>query len=381
MAVTKGIFAQRSDNIQETKSPIDIGREYEILEDSTVNYLMPVYQLKKLEANFTDNQRRFEWVQAYPTYLSRLTNERIDTKKAIAQFRNNRPPISSENALQTNHTALNYLIQKSKDERVVMINENHYAPHHRILAEILMDSLYNYGFSYLAMEAIWEDDTVLNKRGFAITNTGFYTREPMMANLIRKAIEKGYYVFGYDDYTNDREKNQARNIFQKTLDKDTLSKVLVLAGFGHIDKTERTRNWMAREFFLLTRIEPFTINQDFETEDTYLMILDATTRNIYTSDILVANNIDYEEFIIKNGYKNYNIPIPAEIAEKALSQSLMFVVSVFKANEYQSDKTAIPGYNHALSNDLSNISINLPVDTYLYVIKDRYGKVVFCGNF
>ena len=369
-------------------SPFDIARNWEILEDTTVNYLMSIYQLKNHKQNYTDNMLNSGmWLQAYGTYVSRLTNEAQEGIKTAHNFidPNNLKYnfVSSENALQTNEDALSYLIQKCKNERVVMINENHFTPHNRILEEIILDSLYNYGFRYLAMEAIFEDEDILNKRGFAVTHSGFYTREPMMANLIRKAIEKGYYVFGYDNFTNDREKMQALHIYQKTLAKDSMSKILVFAGFQHIDETENAKNWMAREFFLLTGINPLTIEQQkFVTEDAYLMVLDTIfSKNTGVKcDIFVANNIDYELFAAKSGYNNYTITIPEEIAKQAQSQPLMFIVSIFKAGEYQKDKTAIPVYNYVLNNELSDITIQLPTDRYCYVIKDKYGSVLCLEN-
>ena len=392
MAVTTGLFAQDSENIQTTKTAWELGREFEILEDSTVNYLMPVFQMKKHEETFAINdQTKWDWVQVYPTVLSRLTNENNSNKELVNQydqFRGRNSFISIEKALHINDDALNYLIQKSKDERVVMLNENHFIPNHRILAEILIDSLYNYGFRYLAMEGIYESDIVLNERRFAITSTGYYTREPMMANLIRKAIDKGYYVFGYDFFEDvkDREKNGAYNIIQKSIAKDSIGKVFVLAGHGHINEAETTphREMMARMFFLQSGIDPLTIHQEgFRNEETYLMFLDKTaiTTGRIICDIFITNNIDYDLFAEKSGYKNYEISIPSEIAARAQTESLMYVVSIFKANEYQKDIKAIPVYNYVLNCGVSNISVKLPDDTYFYTIKDRYGKILHNGNF
>ena len=370
------------------KFPFDIGREYEMLEDTTINYLMPVYRLKYCEPNYTNiiNSRRI-WLQAYATYLSRLANEEKEVLETAREFRNpynlRYKIVSSENALQINEAALNYLIQECKDERVVMINENHFTPQNRIFGEIILDSLYNYGFRYFGLEAVLENDTNINKRGFVITNTGFYTREPMMANLIRKAIEKGYYIFGYDHYTSDREKSQALNIYQKTIEKDSLSKVLIFAGFGHIDEAEKAKNWMAREFLLLTGIDPLTIEQqEFVVEDAYLMLLDtATLKNrSMACDIFIANNIDYELFATKSGYKDYSITIPEHIAKQAQIEPLMFIISVFVADEYQRDKTAIPVYNHLINNNATQINIKLKEREYYFTIKNRYGTILYQGN-
>jgi hypothetical protein len=366
------------------RSPFDVGKYKEVSEDTTVNYLMPVYNLKYYEPNYTDNVSKWLWKQAYLTYATRLTNTYFNTRKTDNELYNMGFVANSENVLADNETALSYLIQKCKDERVVMINENHFFPHTRILAEILLDSLYNCGFKYLGMEAIVENDTVLNNRGFAVTHTGFYSREPIMANFIRKAIEKGYYVFGYDDYSHDREKNQAFNIYQKTVAKDSLCKVLVWAGHGHINEAERDRIYMAREFFLLTGINPLTINQtDYLTEDNkYFIVLDtASLKNrVNACDIFAVNNIDYELFATKSNYKDYNITIPEYIVKQSQTDPLMFIISVFVADEYQHDKTAIPVYNYVLNNDLHNISIKLPDNNYLYVIRNRYGMIVTQRN-
>jgi hypothetical protein len=392
--------------------PFELGREHEFYEDTTVNFLMPVFILKRREANYSDMYSKFNWQQSYGTFLSRITSEQKEIKKysnRLSESIEKDDFASTENNMLKNDAALSYLIRKCKDEQVVMINENHFAFKHRILGELFLDSLYNFGFRYFAIEAIWENDTALNERGFAVTNTGFYTREPMMANLIRKAIEKGYYVCGYDDFTNDREKNQATNIYQKTIAKDSLCKVLVWAGFDHINEAESSRNWMAREFLLLTGIDPLTINQtNYVTdEDCYLLVLDTTAlknRKI-SCDIFVANNLNYEWLAAKSGSKNYEISIPREIKRKAKAnplmfatkggnknnvpkkiarnakkESLTFMVSIFKADEYQKDKTAIPVYNHILNNNMSKISLKLPESEYIYIIRHRYGKILYQSN-
>jgi len=364
--------------------PFTLGREFEILKDTTVNYLMPVLQLKRYESDYSDFHLKWSWMQAYPTFHSRLTNEHHINQETIYKLHDTKTmrdnSVLKENTLITNETALSHLIQKCKDEQIVMFNENHLAPHHRILAQIIVDSLYNYGFKHLGIEAIWENDSLINERGFAITNTGFYTREPMMANFIRKAIEKGYYVFGYDDFTNTREKNQALNIYRKTLAKDSLCKVLIWAGHGHISKAEGK---MAREFFLLTGIDPLTIEQtEFASDTEYLVISDSSTlsNRRMTCDIFLSNNFNYELLASKSNYYNYSISIPDKIVEQMQIEPYTFIISIFREAEYLKDKRAIPVYNHVLNNNLHEISIKLPVSKYFYVIKDIHGKKVFSGN-
>jgi len=150
--------------------PFTLGRKYEFFEDSTVNYLMPVFHLKSHEQNYTDFSSRWIWRQAYCTYASRITNDFFITQKASDKWLRGRI-VNFENALTTNNIALSYLIEKCKNERVVMINESHVLPNTRILAEIILDSLYKHGFRYFAMEAISENDTIYpNHKNASSTN-------------------------------------------------------------------------------------------------------------------------------------------------------------------------------------------------------------------
>lgn len=149
-----------------------------------------------------------------------------------------------------------------------MINENHYAPNHRMLVYLMLNELYAKGFRYLALEALWDSESELKERQFCTTYSGFYTREPIMNSLVDYALALGYSVFGYDDLSQgahtDLETKQAQNIFNATLKGDPSAKVIVLAGDTHIDERQNERlvnNAMAAQFNVLYGIDPLTINQ------------------------------------------------------------------------------------------------------------------------
>src|SRR5699024_10944773 len=97
------------------------------------------------------------------------------------------------------------------------------------------------------------------------TESGFYTKEPHFAQLIRKAQKMGFKFVSYENTDPDkkREYGQAYNLYQKTFAKDESAKVVVLAGLDHIleQQTEDNRKWLG---FILNKkygINPLTISQ------------------------------------------------------------------------------------------------------------------------
>ncbi len=171
--------------------------------------------------------------------------------------------------------AIEYIINKSKTEQIIIINEAHHQPYHRVFTADLLQGLYNQGYRYLGAETISAWDSTLNERKYPTQNSGIYTQEPMYGNLIRTAMEIGFYVFPYEttiflsDSTAEkqREIEQAKNI-KKILDKDPKAKILLHCGYDHLIETD-VPGWekaMAGRLIEYTGINPFTINQVKLTE-------------------------------------------------------------------------------------------------------------------
>jgi hypothetical protein len=166
--------------------------------------------------------------------------------------------------------ALSYIVARARKERIVIINEAHQQPNHRIFMESLLDSLYAIGYKFLGIETLNKKDSLLNKRGYPIIESGFYSRQPQFGNLIRTALGTGYTLFAYDSDSYDgetREKEQAQNV-KKILDANPDSKILIYCGFDHIVETDYPY-WgkaMAGRLKEYTGIDPFTIDQVKLTE-------------------------------------------------------------------------------------------------------------------
>jgi len=165
------------------------------------------------------------------------------------------------------HTdARQYILDQTKDQQVVMINEAHCKPLHRAFTLSLLDDLYKQGFRYLALEAL----NNYSKQSFqrVDVSTGYYLAEPIGGELVRMALKMGYLLIPYEDTAashhtgTQRDSVQADNIY-KVIQKDPSAKILVHAGYGHIAEEPFGINYIPLGLALkkLSGIDPFTIDQ------------------------------------------------------------------------------------------------------------------------
>ena len=164
--------------------------------------------------------------------------------------------------------AVNYIVERSTREQIIILNEAHHKPRHRVFARRLLQGLYDNGYRYFGLETLGNDfrdstqfmlDSLMQQRGYPLYSpiSGTYTREPQMANLIREAIRIGFTLFAYErDRQGDRELIQAQNIKRKILDKDPEAKIFLYCGWYHLLEAEnRGKKWMAQYLKELSGID------------------------------------------------------------------------------------------------------------------------------
>ncbi len=168
-------------------------------------------------------------------------------------------------------SARKYILQQARKERIIMINEAHHNPLHRVFTASLLADLYRLGFRYFGAETLSHYDSTLNERKYPVLESGYYSKEPQYGNLLREALTLGFRVFPYDVHvTNpkEREIGQARNI-QKLLRQDPTARILIHCGYAHVYEAPLRGNWekaMAGRVKEFTGIDPFTIDQERWTE-------------------------------------------------------------------------------------------------------------------
>ena len=163
--------------------------------------------------------------------------------------------------------ALDFIPQLAKKYRVVFLNEAHNIAMTRTLTVRLLKPLREEGFTVFAVETLYPTDiAALNKRGYPVATSGFYTREPIYAEMVRTALKLGYKVVAYEADANHagnaREAQQAANL-SKILKDDPNAKLVVNAGYAHIQKTGKFlgAQSMAEHFVKDSGIEPLSVEQ------------------------------------------------------------------------------------------------------------------------
>jgi hypothetical protein len=181
------------------------------------------------------------------------------------------PPDTSSFAGYVPENATDAIARIAAANQVVFINEAHHVPRHRAFTLALLPRLRELGFSYLAVEALFESESTLNARKYPIEATGFYTNEPTFGELLRVAMRLGFTLVPYESSSgsqDQRETGQARNLVDRILAKDPRARVIVHAGYEHINESGTLigATPMAVHFREMTGIDPLTIDQTVMTE-------------------------------------------------------------------------------------------------------------------
>jgi len=214
--------------------------------------------------------------------------------------------ISKEDSLYfssfKNNDAKQYILNRSKREKIIIINEAHHNIRHRVFTTSLLQGLYDNGYRFFGLEAL--SDTLINKRKFAVLESGYYTQEPQMANLLQDAIKIGFTLFTYEpnDGSNgkQREIGQAENI-AKVIRENPNAKFLIHCGWDHvIEGTPGNKSWekaMAGRLKEKTNIDPFTIDQVAYSEKGDIQLI--------SPYVLIANSENPVIMVNENG-KTFN---------------------------------------------------------------------------
>jgi len=271
------------------------------------------------------------------------------------------------------------IIAEAKQTNLVMINENHFMPQHRIFVYNLLSELKDNGYKYFALETLnGQQDSLLNlKEGFPTLETGFYTREQNYGKLIRYAKALGFEFVAYEsDDSMEREMGQAQNLYKKTFGIDKNAKVLLLGGIDHIleEPTAKGKKWLGTVLKEKYNINPLTISQThlnsyrrFSKDRIALVDGKLFKDRLQSVDYHLLNNIPRSNLNKQDAnftYKNQH-PFPVQL-------TLFLATEIEHENIYQNN---IP-YHAIYLKPNEKVSLKLPEKSiYLYLF-DANGKKV-----
>ncbi len=186
---------------------------------------------------------------------------------SIAQPRQDDDGPSPIGAGYTLKPAADVILEMAKARRAVFFNEAHSAPITRTLTIELLPKLRELGYNYFAAETLYDTDRDLQKRGYATPKSGFYVNEPLYGEMIHTALRLGFKVIPYDVENagagDARERAGAERLYQEVFKKDPNAKLVVNAGFAHVQKSGKyLRGSSMGEFFKqISGIDPLTVEQ------------------------------------------------------------------------------------------------------------------------
>jgi hypothetical protein len=171
--------------------------------------------------------------------------------------------------------ALEAIVEQAKERQIVILNEAHHVPQHRVFAGKLAHWLRTLGFEYLACETFDPRRPVAMEHGVLTTDTGYYSKEPMYANFLRQAQRDGWkfvpYEFESDGATEEedmrlRELGEARNLMERIFANNPKARVLIYVGYAHAWErpeyaSESQHAWLAAHLKHRLGTDPLTIDQ------------------------------------------------------------------------------------------------------------------------
>ncbi len=164
--------------------------------------------------------------------------------------------------------ALDAIARLARDRRAVFFNEDHTNPETRSLTVAMLARLRRDGFNTFAAETLHQRGMVaLRQRRYVTAGTGFYTREPVYADMVNTALRLGYRVIAYEAmdtaHAGARELGEATNLYKRAFVGHPDARLVVNAGFSHVEKQGRYLGGasMAEVFMHLSGIDPLVIEQ------------------------------------------------------------------------------------------------------------------------
>lgn len=349
--------------------------------ENNILYVLRKFDTAPIEENPSSKWMKFQYLATilsntpnYKRYSEIIENSEASKKEYL---KNIISTIDSTEIITSLKAVLNHIKNISKNEKVVMLNEMHWLPKHRIFAYELLETLYENGYRYLAIEAVdKEEDIKLNNRMFPIANTGYYSKEPFFGIFVRKAINLGFEIVAYDDFdTNNRERAQALNL-KKVFEKDSEAKMFVYAGIDHILEENPSRKRMAEYFTELTAINPLTIDQveiiGNSTEEISLVKAGLFEGNEWINtavDFFVINNIEPSLGQVYNSEILVDFPLEIDELKKYKNQEVF--LSAYFSNEYSKYKSSsVPLLNRIIEIAEPKINLVLPIGDFQLKIWD-----------
>jgi len=349
-----------------------------------VNYLLPLLELRRQRADYLAgaagaSQAGVYW-QALATYAA-MAGETDSAAYYWQQQPGYVAPAPTAAPAVAPAAAEAAILAQTKQRQLVLFNEEHTQPRGRWLVGSLLPALYRQGFRYLALEGLDAADSAgLRQRGYPVATSGFYTNEPHFGNLIRLARRLGFRLVAYDAMSDDRERDQARNLLAATLGPHPRARVVVLAGHGHINENSTAQS-MATWVRKLSGIDPLTIEQTLAAQagptswplppGAYVLPAASLPNRALTCDLYVLNRLRLAEAGNAFGDPAGRL---SSLAVPPDSLRPPQILLIYEQREKQAQPGAEPVAVRCLRPGEATVRLRLLPGTYVAELRDAPGR-------
>ena len=350
----------------------------------------PLFASKKLEtAPLKSEGGEDDKFQFLSTVNASMSNNKlydslmVDYEKERKQnFNSLIVDLSNKDDVYKDNAVFGKIAEIAKENQVIMLNEDHYYPKHRLFAMELLETLKANGYNYLSLEGFNSKSS--EKESTPNYKNGIYTDEPYFAHFIRKAIALGFAVSGHENFDKgvDRELGQAKNVI-KILEKDPKAKIFVYVGHGHLEKAGTKEKRLGGYFKELSGINPITINQTVICADTKQELI-LVPRKYFTDTTKVKSSADY--FLVNNLKPSLKIVYPKADFKKAIVKDRKFsdyknkevLVEIVDFKEFDLMKNlAIPIESFLMIPKNETINFELPIGKYHIFVKTEDDEILY----
>lgn len=341
-----------------------------------INYLNNSKTINEYKKLFTGTNLESFYLQLSSSFYAASGNQFEAKKKYWLSKGKN---IDSARVISNDLSSYNDIYSITKDQRIIMINENHYFPEHRVFTTSLLDSLFKQGFKYLALEDLANSKTSINTREVLFESDGYYINEVMYAEMVRKAKKIGFKLISYDnnDAWNISERDSLGAMeLKKVFNKNPNTKMVIHCGFGHVDKHQKVLAYFINKEL---GINPLTISQTIKYPISSAVKLEEPK--------IVMNHQGNESFDVKTDiqilHPNYNYSNrPSYLFvndRKSVSIDLDFnfsdpiILEVFSEKHI---KNSIPFDRLILKPNTKKVRVSVPKGRVKVQFKDSKNKII-----
>ena len=308
-----------------------------------------------------------------------------------------------------NEDDMSEMFTKIKNAKVLIINENKFDWRDRYHVSSLLDTLRKIGYHTIAIEALYESDTVQNKNWPSL-NYGFNTLEPAMANLIRKAKNENWNLlnYNYDNKKYDtiskrypnisaREWSQA-NLLIEYIKNNPNDKIIIYIDVSQMfeNKQDKVKMGLSEILNKFWKIKPITIDQTYFNDLDVNILPNNNEMNLFRYykkekfqryDSILFNKADFysisslkenDFFSLRTKKSNHKI-----IALKSITDSLKLKsdcsIEIYPKQEVENQNFS-PCYLFFYSNLKRDVPMNIYLDSnqeYVLYIRTLYDEILY----